>query len=165
VGSLFKTHKEMTINLVEYIINRVLPKVFDLSDNMNKFGLFLIDDMVEFLGYELLKARWNDFLIPLMKYTLDKNVVVRQAACYGVGIYAQNTPPVVFKPFLEKTLTTLIEAVHIPKGSEKNKVYGSCRDNSVAAIGKIVKAHGGSFDPKPILKVWLTMLPLRTDKQ
>jgi hypothetical protein len=92
MGALFKTHKEMTMNLVEYIINSVLPKVFELSDNMNKFGLFLIDDMVEYLGYELLKVRWNDFLIPLLKYSIDKNVVVRQAACYGVGIYAQNTP-------------------------------------------------------------------------
>ena len=33
------------------------------------------------------------------------------------------------------------------------------------AIGKIVKCHGGSFDPKPVLKAWLKYLPLRSDKQ
>lgn len=164
IGALFKTHKEMTLNLVEYIIAQVLPKVFGLSDGMNKFGLFLIDDMVEFLGYEILKGRWADFLIPLLKYALDKNVVIRQAACYGIGIYAQNTPPAVYQPFLERTLQTLHEAANIPKGSEKSKIYNSCKDNAAAAMGKIIKAHGASFDPKPVLRVWLTHLPLRADK-
>lgn len=164
IGALFKTHKEMTVNLVEYILVSVLPKVFGLSDTMNKFGLFLIDDMVEHLGYELLQVRWNDFLVPLLKYALDKNVVTRQAACYGIGIYAQNTPAPVFKPLVEPTLKTLLEAASIPKGSEKAKLYGSCKDNAVASVGKIVKAHGGSFDPKPVLRVWLSMLPLRSDK-
>ena len=55
--------------------------------------------------------------------------------------------------------------MQIVKGSEKAKVYGSCRDNAVASIGKIVKCHGGSFDPKPVLKAWLQYLPLRSDKQ
>lgn len=165
MGALFKTHKEMTMNLVEYIINSVLPKVFGLSDNMNKFGLFLIDDMVEYLGYQLLNVRWNDFRIPLLKYSIDKNVVIRQAACYGMGVFAQNTPAEVFKPFIEETLKVLYESVQIPKGSEKAKVYGSCRDNAVAAIGKIVKSHGASFDPKTVLKAWLQYLPLRSDKQ
>jgi len=38
----------MTMSLTEYIINNVLPRVFDdlQSDNMHKFGIFLIDDMV-----------------------------------------------------------------------------------------------------------------------
>jgi hypothetical protein len=164
IGALFRTHKEMTLGLVEYLLTTVLPKVFDVSDLMNKFGLFLIDDMVEYLGFELLQVRWNDFLMPLLKYSLDKNVVTRQAACYGLGVYAQNTPPLVFKPFIEASLKVLVDAANIPKGSEKAKLYGSCKDNAVASIGKIVKSHGGSFDPKPILKIWLSMLPLRSDK-
>lgn len=164
IGALFKTHKEMTLNLVEFILTQVLPKVFGLSDGMNKFGLFLIDDMVEFLGYDLLQARWVDFLTPLIKYALDKNVVTRQAACYGLGVYSQNTPANIFKPYIEKTLQTLHDAANVPKGSEKAKIYNSCRDNAAAAMGKIVKAHGTSFDPKPVLAAWLTLLPLRTDK-
>lgn len=27
---------------------------------MHKFGVFLIDDMIEHLGYEMLHERWND---------------------------------------------------------------------------------------------------------
>ncbi len=55
---------------------------------MNKFGIFLIDDMVEFLGYEILKAEWLDFGSILTKYTQEKSVVLRQASCYGLGIFA-----------------------------------------------------------------------------
>lgn len=112
----------------------------------------------------MLQARWIDFLTPLIKYALDKNVVTRQAACYGIGVYAQNTPATVFQPFIEKTLQTLHDASNIPKGSEKAKIYNSCRDNAAAAMGKIVKTHGASFDPKPVLAAWLCLLPLRTDK-
>lgn len=32
-----------------------------------------------------------------------------------------------------------MEALNIPQGSEKPKVYGHCRDNIVSAIGKIIK--------------------------
>ena len=40
------------------------------------------------MGYELLSTRWNDFAVALIKFSTDKNVVVRQAACYGLGIYS-----------------------------------------------------------------------------
>lgn len=43
----------MTMNLANYLINNILPSVFieGQSENMLKFGIFLIDDMVEYLGY------------------------------------------------------------------------------------------------------------------
>jgi len=53
IGTLFKTHKTMTLGLANFLISNILPKVFteDQSENMLKFGIFLIDDMSEFLGY------------------------------------------------------------------------------------------------------------------
>ncbi len=55
IGTLFKTHKELTLPLVELLYNNILSKVLqpNLSDKMHKFGIFLIDDMIEFLGIEL----------------------------------------------------------------------------------------------------------------
>jgi importin-5 len=60
IGILFKTHKEMTIELAKYLINNILPSAFQQgqSEVMNKFGIFLIDDMIEYLGYEVLSAEW-----------------------------------------------------------------------------------------------------------
>ena len=44
-------------------------------------------------------------------------------------------------------------------------MYGHCKDNAISAFGKIIKYHGGSFDPKPCLLLWLNYLPLKNDKQ
>ncbi len=56
IGALFKTHKDMAIDLAHFLIGNILPKVFieNQRENMLKFGIFLIDDMVQFLGYGLL---------------------------------------------------------------------------------------------------------------
>jgi hypothetical protein len=61
MGSLFKTHKELTLPLVDLLYNQILSKVLDpaLSDKMHKFGLFLIDDMIEYLGIELIQDKWG----------------------------------------------------------------------------------------------------------
>ena len=58
IGILFKTHKSMTIELAKFLINNILPSAFkeDQSEIMHKFGIFLIDDMIEYLGYEVLQA-------------------------------------------------------------------------------------------------------------
>lgn len=43
----------MTLGFANYLITNILPQVFteQQTENMLKFGIFLIDDMVEFLGY------------------------------------------------------------------------------------------------------------------
>ena len=59
---------------------------------MYKFGIFLIDDMVEFLGYNRLKDNWLHFGKVLTQFSQEKSCVLRQAACYGLGIFAEKTP-------------------------------------------------------------------------
>jgi hypothetical protein len=55
---LFKTHKNHCKNLVHKLITQVLPEVAKQDTKAkNKFLLFILDDMVEFLG--------PDFLGPL----------------------------------------------------------------------------------------------------
>lgn len=94
IGALFKTHKTMTMGLANFLISNILPQVFTegQTENMLKFGIFLIDDMVEFLGYELLQSQWVNFSQVLIKYICEKSCVLRQAACYGLGIFASMTP-------------------------------------------------------------------------
>lgn len=167
IGALFKTHKTMTLGLANYLIYNILPKVFveNQTENMLKFGIFLIDDIVEFLGYDLLPNEWASFATVLLKYTSETSCVLRQAACYGLGIFAERTPAAILNAeTLQLWLNSLLEAVKIPKGSEKEKTYGHCRDNGIAAIGKIIKAHFALFDTRPYLAIWLNFLPLRHDK-
>ena len=55
---------------------------------MNKFGIFLIDDMIEYLGYDILQAEWFDFGKILARFSQEKSCILRQAACYGLGKFA-----------------------------------------------------------------------------
>lgn len=58
---------------------------------MHKFGIFLVDDMVEYLGYQLLTDKWLNLLEALLKYSSAKTCEVRQAAVYGIGIFAEKS--------------------------------------------------------------------------
>lgn len=55
IGILFKTHKELTGNLLNVLFNNVLPGAItsEIKEKM-KFALFILDDMVEFLGPQVL---------------------------------------------------------------------------------------------------------------
>lgn len=98
IGVLFKTHKEQVQPLCELIFTTVLPKVLDvnLTPKMHQFGIFLIDDIVEHLGYALAGPKFPEFARALSLFASSKITFVRQAAVYGIGIFAQNTPKVSF---------------------------------------------------------------------
>jgi hypothetical protein len=57
----------------------VLPKALDPSQTqkMHKFGIFLVDDMVEYLGYQLIGDKWLSLLEALIKYSTSKTCYVR----------------------------------------------------------------------------------------
>jgi len=158
----------MTLGFANYLITNVLPQVFTekQTENMLKFGIFLIDDMVDYLGYEMLQSHWESFSTVLLRYTSESSCILRQAACYGLGILAQSTPSSVMNvDTINLWLQALYSSVKIPKGSEKEKTYGHCRDNGVAAIGKIIKQHSTVFDSRPAIGFWIHFLPLRHDKE
>lgn len=56
-----------------------------------------MDDMIEFLGFDLLSNQWNSFSGVLLQYTNHTNCSLRQASCYGLGIFAENTPSHILK--------------------------------------------------------------------
>lgn len=166
IGSLFKTHKEMTLPLVELLYNEVLAKVLQptLSEKMHKFGLFLIDDMIEHLGIELIPDKWPTLLEALIRYSTDKSCTVRQAAVYGIGILAEKSKEV-FAKVGPQCIETLYESLKLPGDNEKAKVYGHCKDNTVSAIGKIIKSHYETLAKGPeVIQLWLSNLPLKFDK-
>ena len=60
---LFKTHQDLALPIAEHLVTQVLPNVLKpkLSENTYKFAIFMIDDMVEFLGYNRLANHWPEF--------------------------------------------------------------------------------------------------------
>ena len=166
IGVLFKTHKELMLPLVEILYKDILSKVLqsNLSDKMHKFGIFLIDDMIEFLGIELIPDKWPYLSEALLKYALDKTCFVRQAAVYGIGILAIKSKDI-FGNMASSCVNTLYQALKIPKENEKEKVYGHCRDNVISALGKIIKSQSDKINLNEVIQVWLENLPLKFDKE
>ena len=50
-----------------------------------------MDDMVEFLGQELLAPIWPDISKTLIAYTDHQSCEIRQAASYGLGEFIKHT--------------------------------------------------------------------------
>jgi hypothetical protein len=79
IGVLFKTHKDQIQALLDLIINTILPKVLDknLSAKMHQFGIFLIDDMIEHLGFQVAGGKFAEFASVLAMFAVDKVCFVR----------------------------------------------------------------------------------------
>ncbi len=55
MGIIFKTHGSFSVSLVQELLNVILPPALSSGEKQKtKFGLFVLDDMVEFLGPALL---------------------------------------------------------------------------------------------------------------
>ena len=91
LGVLFKTHRDHCQNLVQQLLNVYLPKVAqDTSKAKVKFLLFILDDMVEFLGPDYLGPVYPAVCQQICSYTNSKYAAIRQAAVYGIGMIAQH---------------------------------------------------------------------------
>ena len=171
-GVLFDTHKRYTLEIVDKIIKEYLPKYF--NDNSSSFektlGLLLVDDMVEFLQQEIIGNIWDNLCTILIKYSNNADDEVRNAACYGLGVFSQSTQKD-YSKYCKEILTNLISAMNLsidknlPKNDKKAKQYA--RDNAVSALGKTLKYHekelGADYDK--VLDLWINGMPITQDEE
>ena len=171
-GVLFDTHKRFTLEIVDKIIKEYLPKYFnDSSSSFEKtLGLLLVDDMVEFLQQEIIGKIWDNLCAILLKYSNNADDEVRNAACYGLGVFSQCTQKD-YSKYYKEILTNLISAMNLPinknlpKADKKAKQYA--KDNAVSALGKILKYHrtelGADYDK--VLDLWINGMPISQDEE
>ena len=153
------------MEIAKKMVSDVLPKYFqeDASNFEKKMGLFIMDDMVEFLGQELLGQIWPDISKTLMTYVVHPACEIRQAASYGLGEFIKHTN-VDYNKYAENILTTLYKGLEINSDGEKNDEYQSAQDNVVTAIGKLIKHRGKEYtNLKQIIEKWLNNLPIKGD--
>jgi hypothetical protein len=93
MGILFKTHIEYVAELVGALQNEMLPQAFASNDQKRKkFGLFVLDDMVEHLGPNYFTQQQFGMIVQIIcSFCSDKSASLRQASSYGIGIIAQNS--------------------------------------------------------------------------
>ena len=171
-GAVFETHKNLTLELVDKIIKQYLPNYFkNESSNFEKtLGLLLVDDMAEFLQQNLLSNIWNDIEKIMLKYSDHEHYEVRNAACYGLGVFSQFTTKD-FGNYGKEILEAVMKVIKLPinkslpKNDKENLKFA--RDNAVSALGKIIKYHGQEFPSEldNLLDFWVNSLPITQDKE
>ena len=90
-GTLFKTHKPMCSQLVTELF-ALLPKyITNEEKHKQKFGLYILDDMVEFLGPDVLGQHFSEIGMQIIRFATNEHESLRQAASYGVGQLAKHS--------------------------------------------------------------------------
>lgn len=78
MGILFKTHGPLCGNLIQELFNSILPPALASGEKQKtKFGLFVMDDMVEFLGPELLGSNYVSVAKEIIKFCSSHIAAVR----------------------------------------------------------------------------------------
>jgi hypothetical protein len=89
MGIIFKTHKELTASLTTQLFTQILPGAINNQEKQKqKFALFILDDMVEFLGYQFLGDHYPQVAKQIIHFCNSPVPAIRQAASYGIGIMA-----------------------------------------------------------------------------
>ncbi len=112
IGCLFKTHPDMVQPLVHKLRTETLAAAFASGTQKRlKFGLFVLDDMVEHLGPNYFSPEdYNVIVQTVASYSQNKSSSLRQASAYGIGVIAQYGGHA-FAPHAEFCLAALRGAV------------------------------------------------------
>lgn len=180
-GSIFKTHKEFSLPLVEKLHTEIIPKYLNssITNNNNnnnnsssnsgfskKVALYLVDDIVEYLGEQLVPSIWNELVQIIHSGLNDKDHDVRQAAFYGVGEVAKNS--IDFSKFSEYFLeATVLSIKNFPKDTKNEDDWGHSVDNMVVACCKIIQtqiAKNNFFNLSSWVKIYVEFSPISYDE-
>lgn len=167
-GNLFKTHKELSLNIVYKLKDELLIKYLKPESSLfeKKMAVFILDDIVEFIGHSLVPDMWNDITNILMNYIDHKDHALRQASSYGLGEIAANT---IYNDnnnlFKERYNDLFYSAFQNsinsnPKDNINLKEWGNAMDNITVAIGKVIKFQLNNIDQDKWVKFYINCLPI-----
>jgi len=164
-GALFKTHKSQSVPTIEFLYKNVLPKFLlpEASQEDKKFGLFIVDDLIEHLGEALPSDKLNELVGLLLKFSVDSSDSIRQAAVYGLGVFAASVSGEAFCLWAQQIIEALQKAVSFPV-NKSQKTHGHAKDNAIVALGRVLQHKSPYIDFQTLTGVWVNLLPLRFDK-
>ena len=126
------------------------------------------DDMVEFLGPEVLGVHYVTVAKEIIKFCTSPAAACRQAASYGIGVMAEKAGAH-FAQISNDCLMGLKGAIeflmpaNVQEKKSKVKQFMHAKDNAVSALGKIIRYQAATVDVKSLVPNWLGLLPLKND--
>ena len=169
-GTLFKTHKSMSEQLVTDLFG-LLPKYITSEEkHKQKFGLYILDDMVEFLGPDVLGQHFVEIGQQIIRFALSEHESLRQAATYGIGQLAKHCG-VHFQQLKQQSLEALNHAISVPLPAKyqgksvKTRQFTHAKENGVSAFGFIMKYQSTDEEKDYMVPTWLNHLPILQDQE
>jgi len=169
IGIIFKTHPLFSGNVVADLFQTLLSQNLQSEEKIkNKFALFILDDMVEYLGPDILQQHYVTVATQIIKFCNSPVPALRQAASYGIGVMAQKGGAA-FSQVVRVCLEGLKIAIeyqmpeHVKQKKSKTKQFNHARDNAISALGKVVRYQTANVDAQTIIPGWLNLLPLKHD--
>ena len=167
VGILFKSHKNSSQEIVKIILEKLIPNFLSQNTNFEiKMAIYLIDDLIEFLGESYLSSQWDFFFRTLIIQVSKEDCEIRQSAAYGLGIFAQFTSD--YSKYAEDSVKNLQKSlVFTPNDNTDEEEFGLAKDNIIASFGKIIKFQSKNEFVKnnfnDIFKLWSNGLLIKYD--
>ena len=167
IGILFKTHKNSSQEIVKIILEKLIPNFLSQNTNFEiKMAIYLIDDLIEFLGENYLSSQWDFFFKNLTIQVNKEDCEIRQSAAYGLGIFAQFTSD--YSKYAEESIKNLQKSlIYTPNDNTDEEDFGLAKDNIIASIGKIIKFQSKNDfvknNFKEIFKLWSNGLLIKYD--
>jgi len=156
MGAFIKSHKILFLPTFDVLLPEILRMLAPQSiAGTRKIAIFIFDDIIEFIG--LPAARYfQQFVPPLLAYTLDPNENVRQAAAYGLGMCAQHGGDA-FGPFADDAARQLLTGIGSPESKRDDCLTAT--DNMIAALARICRYQQRIH----LIPSLLAALPLASD--
>lgn len=127
-------------------------------------GLFFYDDLIDFTKSS--GDRYVEFCVPYMLALANhENYLVRQAACYGLGVCAEKSGPV-FDQFVLRCVEELKKVIIGPKARKGSNT--SATDNAISSLYKLLMNRQATLqkanvDCLELFKSLVSLMPLKTD--
>ncbi len=164
LGAIVNGHKDESLPEVPTILSHVVQPYLSGNKDMQRAALFIVDDLLEYLGSAKLGVGlWKQLATIVLTYLTRSEHELRQAACYGVGMMAKSGGPA-FAELSVQCLTLLAAAIDIKQDKRKPDEWTSARENGISSIGKILKYQPATVTFGELWAKWLGYLPLKEDK-
>lgn len=165
IGAMFKSHGATALPVFHLAVTELVNPALATPEGL-KFALFLIDDAVEHLKALIPQPLLLYFLNAMVVNAQHKELSVRQACVFGMGVAALALGEQ-FEPVFENCYQAVAAVAALPApGDASVKEHKACLDNCFSAQGKMVSALGGKLGEerlRPLLQHWLEGLPMLED--
>jgi len=173
LGIIMKTHGSMVGEMIQHLQKKTLVDAFGSGiPKRQKFGLFILDDIVEHLGPSYFSPEdFNTIVKTVCSFVNNKTSSIRQAAAYGIGVIAQNSGAA-FQTLVDDCLQALREGIELEPTEKVNAKklkltqFHHARDNAIASLGKVLKYQNENISQEiclQLIQYWLSKLPITHD--